>query len=166
MCMLDCRHQVLPTQQKNDIQWLVPLKELCILFHFSTDATFQNRRLSRLLIFCCIAIMVVKQWGQNAEILANQPGVPRPSLPVRRKITHNHNIGTKKWIAGTAQEGQLGSNKKTKTHSSMHVQDANSEMQASRDEDDVVMFFWENFKAIRERHAQEEQNRVNGRSAL
>jgi len=75
----------------------------------------------------------VKQWGKNTTVLTNRPDIPRPAVTSMRPTRVKHDPTTEA---------------------------VDSEAQGQWDEDDVMLFFWGNSQAARERHAQKEQERA------
>ena len=105
---------------------------------------------------------VVKHWGKNTSVLANRPGIPRPSVPASAPTgptrgTHERQVTIDKWASASCQGEASGSRRRKRTGEA-----AESEVQVQEewDEDDVMLFLWGNTKVARERHAQETQERT------
>lgn len=126
-----------PASGRYTLQWLEapdPSQEILTLVPNNRDATFKNNtekpcekpKPSDLLLQYNYGAAAVKRWGHGTEVLKNHTSPPRPSMPIHPPIRPS-----KSFTAG-AGTGE-------------------SEGQAAWDEDDVVLFFWANTQAARER---------------
>ncbi|KAG7439223.1 uncharacterized protein BT62DRAFT_976986 [Guyanagaster necrorhizus] len=136
----------------------------------NNDATFAKHRLqkpARLLLHYRYGAAAVKNWGKNVAVLIqhhqpNRPPVPTPAPMGPPKAKHDHGASIKKREkrkreeeregAGAGME-QAGGRNEGGTSAVTAVE---SEAQNIWDEHDVMLFFWGNSKAARERHAKEE----------
>jgi len=100
---------------------------------------------------------VVKQWGKNTKVLTNRPDIPRPAVPAPApmgptRVTHDRTATINKRATAAIPQGAGNAGSTTKGA-------VESEAQDQWDEDDVMLFFWGNSRAARERHAQREHER-------
>ncbi|KIM40028.1 hypothetical protein M413DRAFT_36366, partial [Hebeloma cylindrosporum] len=151
-----------PANARYTLQWLTPARLEMDTVPNNNDAAFKDHTLpkpSDVLLHYNYGAAAVKHWGKNIGVLADRPGVPRPSAPAPAPIgpestRHNDSGKVEKRDATRAHSQEKpGPSKKKKTHGG--AQDADSEVQHGWDEDDVMLFFWGNSKVARERRARE-----------
>lgn len=157
-----------PGNSRYTLQWIIAPNDQFTknLFSNNNDATFLNNQLPKpadVLLHYNYGAAVVKQWGRNANVLSERPDVPRPPPPVpaamrAQRTVHNRKTSIAKRVAASAV--QKGSSLLHKIGNRSEVGAGDLEEQEKWDEDDVMLFFWGNSKAARERHAQRDQERT------
>jgi hypothetical protein len=147
-----------PTHSRYTLQWLNPSVYVTALIRNNSDAAFKKRtgkpKPSDLLLHYNYGAAAVKCWGRNKRVLLNRANPPRPPVPVPAPTgpwrTANDRIAAlSKRDAAQAADGAGAGDARAGTGSGELVE---SEGQAEWDEDDVMLFFWGNTRAARERH--------------
>jgi hypothetical protein len=148
----------------------------------NTDAAFKKRtrrkKPSELLLHYNYGAAAVKWWGQGAEVFQKHPGIPRPSAPVPApmgppKIARDRGTATQRRdrlqdaaaanITVRPSRTMHGSRKRDTARDTDRVgvgsaaragagEMVDSEGQARLDEDDVMLLFWGNSKAAKDRY--------------
>jgi len=121
-----------PTSSRYTLQWLVvPEPGITTIVPNNRDATFKRNtekpKPSDLLLHYTYGAAAIKCWGHGTEVLKDRANPPRPSAPVQAPIRPSRSSTAG---AGTGE----------------------SDGQATWDEDDVMLFFWGNTRAAKERH--------------
>ena len=148
-----------PSQARYTLQWVCdpelaePLPEV---FPNNCDAAFVSQhkpKPSDLLLHYNYGAAAVKNWGRNHAVLGSRSGLPRPSPNTvatgpTTTVGDRAKTGTE-LTAARAEGDNTGGGSVAATDSEPPVWD----------EDDVMMFFWGNSVAARNRHAKMEQER-------
>lgn len=126
------------------------------------DAAFMARtrkmKPSDILLHYNYGSAAVKQWGRNLEILKKLVKPPRPIPPVPEamgpsKTVHNRSIAIEKRKLPRTRGGRAG--KATASAGAEEMVELDGEV--SWDEDDVMLFFWGNTRAAKERYRRKVQ---------
>ena len=140
-----------PADSRYTLQWLIPPSKYVASIPNNSDATFKKRtakpKPSELLLHYNYGAAAVKQWGQGKEVLLNRAEPPRSVVPVpapagSSKTIHDRSIAIQKREAALA-----AATLKAETQGLVK-----SEGQEVWDEDDVMLFFWGNSRAAKERY--------------
>ena len=121
---------------------------------------------SDILLHYTYGAAAVKQWGQGVEFYKNRANPPRPSTPVPAAMGASKTVHDRTTAIG--KRGKPPGTRGVRAGKAAAVAGAGaeemveSEGQASWDEDDVMLFFWGNTPAAKERHRKEVQ-RTNQR---
>ncbi|KAK2462242.1 hypothetical protein APHAL10511_005738 [Amanita phalloides] len=133
-----------PRHVRYTLQWLIPDKYLEVMIPNNRDAAFKKHtrkaKPSDLLLHYNYGTATVKWWGHNTEVL-DQYEFPRPKAPVAAPSTSKGDRTTRK-------------------HGAVRATDGEPEEESGKrawDEDDVVLFFWSNTRAARERRSKKMQ---------
>lgn len=150
-----------PKGARYTLQWLTNPEPIEILIlPNNIDATFkQNNRKpkpSDLLLHYNYGAAVVRRWGHGEEVLQNRPDLPRPTelTPATMGPTRTHDRST-----DTARHADEGGENVVAGGGPEEMLDL-EEDQARWDEDDVMLFFWGNTQAAKERHAKKQEERI------
>jgi hypothetical protein len=153
-----------PNRSRFTLQWIALDEEHTLnLLPRNSDAAFLNHQLSKpadLLLHYNYGAAAVKYWGKNCGVLENRLNIPRPHLPASASMGPSRSIHSGRSAIGKraayfSQEGEASGSKRKRAE-----EPADWEVQEGWDEDDVMLFFWGNSKAARERHAQKTQERT------
>lgn len=156
---------IYPRGMRYTLQWLSDPDE--VVSPNNRDAAFkkhtQKPKPSPLLLHYNYGAAAVKQWGNGIETFQMQTKPPGPAMPVtasRGPTTHDRNATIQKLNAARDTGGAEPSTSRTRAGTSWTRQTANYSEQRQWDEDDVMLFFWGNSKAARDRHEKKlaEQN--------
>ena len=139
-----------PENSRYSAQWLVPLKGRQIISN-NADAAFGKastaRKPSALLLHYNYGAAAVKLWGRKTHILQGHSKESHPPKPVpiplgSPKGIHDRTVATEKRrkAVAAAEAAKKASSSK------------GPDRKAAWDEDDVMLFFWGNSRAARERH--------------
>ncbi|KIJ31519.1 hypothetical protein M422DRAFT_234529 [Sphaerobolus stellatus SS14] len=153
-----------PTTERYTFQWLnaerMAYPPALLYQPDNNDAKFRTPsagvKPSPLLLHYRYGATAVKQWGKNTMVLNNHPGLRRPpkpeTLPLGPSRTrHDH--------------GSVPARRQAEAERLAKLQGAGSSglqesaMEEPFDEHDVMLFFWGNTPAARERRAQSEKDR-------
>ena len=155
---------IYPTGSRYTLQWLViPDKPIESVVPNNGDAAFKKctkkPKPSELLLHYNYGAAAVKCWGRGIDILQNHAKPPRPPIPVPApvgpsKTTHDRNIEIHKGDQAQASHGAGAGNPTAGAGTGELVE---SEGQVMWDEDDVMLFFWGNSQAAKERHLKKVQ---------
>ncbi|KAF8523457.1 hypothetical protein BU17DRAFT_63749 [Hysterangium stoloniferum] len=149
-----------PTNSRYTLQWLNPDPATQELLPDNRDAAFmkgtKKLKPSDLLLHYNYGAAAVKWWGNGTETLRKLAQPPRPPVPVpapsaSSRTTYDRMTAINKRDAGRAA-GRSGARNATAGAATGEGDWVDSEGQAKWDEDDVVLFFWGNSQAVRERH--------------
>ena len=124
----------------------------------NSDATFKkaskNAKPSDLLLHYTYGAAAVRRWGRGTEILTKLATPPRPQVRVPapaglKRTIHDKGATVRKRSKGqsTAENGAGSSTAGAETAGLVE-----SEGQVIWDEDEVMLFFWGNSEAAKERH--------------
>ena len=137
-----------PTDDDDDDDDVAPAPD-------NTDATFmkgtRRSKPSALLLHYNYGAAAVHHWGKDVEVLWKKFPPPRPSKPIPAaagpsKSVHDREVVIKKRNAAQAESSTAGA----------AGQGALAEQEeAVWDADDVMLFFWGNTRAARDRHAKQ-----------
>ncbi|TDL26653.1 hypothetical protein BD410DRAFT_825774 [Rickenella mellea] len=125
-----------PDNERYTLQWLVipGVAELRYFADHNMDAAFKKEteepKPSELLLHYNYGAAAVRHWGHGMGVLQERPNLPRPTGPVR-----------------TRKERSAAIRKRDRT-------------QGEWDADDIVLFFWANTPAARERRRKEQEERT------
>ena len=141
-----------PTASRYTLQWLTdPGKYIRDFIPNNLDAAFRKYtkkpKPSELLLHYNYGAAAVKNWGRGSEVLLNRAKPPRPGAPVPAQAgpsrpTHDRSIAIQK-----REAAQAAANLKAENRGSTESEDLEV-----WDEDDVMLFFWGNSQAAKERH--------------
>ena len=139
------------------MQWLTnPDAWDIALLPNNLDAAFKTGsrkpKPSDLLLHYTYGCAAVKRWGMNVDILKNLANPPRPT-PRASKSVHDRTTAIEKRKASRTRGVRTGKATARAGAGGM----VESEGQVSWDEDDVVLFFWGNTPAAKERHRKKVQ---------
>lgn len=147
-----------PAQKRYTLQWLTsPDVFLSPVIPNNGDAAFKKEtkkpKPSDLLLHYNYGAAAVKQWGHGIPTFLQRTNPPRPPVPTvasmgPQKTTHNRNTAIQKRNVARDADGVSASNPTAGAGTGGMV---DSE-QAQWDEDDVMLFFWGNSNAAKERH--------------
>ncbi|KIJ32682.1 hypothetical protein M422DRAFT_35730 [Sphaerobolus stellatus SS14] len=127
----------------------------------NNDATFLTSSMlpkpSGLLLNYNYGAVAVKRWGRNISIFSKRPGILRPKVvtpamgPTKTLSPANHEKSAKKRkLRETGGQEEAGA-----SGTAEEMQDSDQEW----DEDDVMLYFWGNSRAARERYESKQQDR-------
>jgi hypothetical protein len=110
---------------------------------------------SDLLLHYNYGAAAVKLWGRGTEVLQNHANPPRPPVPVPAptgpsRTIHDRGAVIRKLRAARRDAGGAGAGNSTAGAGTRRL--VESEGQAMWDEDEVMLFFWGNSQAAKERH--------------
>jgi hypothetical protein len=152
-----------PPHERYTLQWLQTPEDLedseviLPLFPNNNDATFKkfNRKPkpSDLILHYNYGAAAVKWWGHGVELLKKLAIPPRPSVPVPTpsgpsKVTHNREAVIKK-LTGTGKADGAGAGNAMAGAGTGEMVELEGQ---AWDEDDIMLFFWGNSRAAKERH--------------
>ena len=142
-----------PSRDRYTLQWLInPEPAITPMIPNNIDAAFKTGsrkpKPSDLLLHYNYGAAAVKQWGHGTDLLKNLADPPRPSKPVpplmgSSQTVHDRTIAITKYSRPQRTHGGHG-RKATAGDGEM--------VEASWDEDDVILFCWGNSPAAKERH--------------
>jgi hypothetical protein len=148
-----------PTRSRYTLQWLVdPGEGVTFMIPNNSDAAFRKftrkPKPSDLLLHYNYGAAAVKCWGRGIEVLQNRANPPRPRVPVPAptgpsKTTHDRETVLRE-LREARDPGGAGAGTSTAGAGTGGL--VESEGQAMWDEDDVILFFWGNSQAAKERH--------------
>jgi len=147
-----------PRGSRYTLQWLVSRGKVTSMVPNNSDAAFKKRtkkqKPSDLLLHYNYGAAAVKCWGCGTEILRNRTNPPRPLVPVPApsgpsRTTHDRSAAIHKRDEARAADGAGAGNSTGGAGMGGLVE---SEGQAMWDEDEVMLFFWGNSQAAKERH--------------
>jgi hypothetical protein len=158
-----------PANTRYTLQWLVaPDQSTLSVIPHCVDAAFKTRtrklKPSAMLLHYNYGAAAIKQWGHNIAVLqegakSRQPPKPAPTQPGPSRTTiHDRKVAIDKRAAAKAMLGTgagTGVGASTGTGVEMGAETGEveeSEVQATWDEDDVMLFFWGNSKAATQLH--------------
>jgi len=146
-----------PSRSRYTLQWLVPPSANAIKsVPNNSDATFKkNTRKSKpsdLLLHYNYGTAAVKCWGRGTDVLQRRAHPPRPGVPALAPAgpsttTHDRTTTIQKLESAWKRGGPGAGNSTAGTGKVVE-----SEGQTTWDEDEVVLFFWGNSQAAKERH--------------
>jgi hypothetical protein len=149
-----------PTRSRYTLQWLVTPEEYEEhVVPNNSDAAFKKHsrrpKPSELLLHYNYGAAAVKCWGHGTEVLQNR-AKPRPTVPPMgpSRTTHNRSTAIRKRDEARATDGDGAGNAAAGPGTGEMVE---SEGQAIWDEDDVMLFFWGNSQAAKQRHLKKVQ---------
>jgi hypothetical protein len=152
-----------PSRSRYTLQWLVtPDVYEGHVVPNNSDAAFKKHsgrpKPSELLLHYNYGAAAVKCWGHGTEVLQSL-AKPRPTVPVPTpigpsKTAHNRSVTIRKRDAARAADGGGAGNAAAGPSTGELVE---SEGQATWDEDDVMLFFWGNSQAAKQRHLKKVQ---------
>ena len=150
-----------PTVGRYTLQWLkVPDMLTPGVIPNNRDATFKRRgrkaKPSDLLLHYNYGAAAVKQWGHGIQTSQQLPKA-RPPVPVAaplgpKRTTHKRETAIQKRNSARNAGRDSSSNTMPGTASGSGTRRAANLEQAEWDEDDVMLFFWGNSKAAKDRH--------------
>jgi hypothetical protein len=148
-----------PPRSRYTLQWLVdPGDEVTFMIPNNSDAAFRKNtrkpKPSDLLLHYNYGAAAVKCWGRGLEVLQNCANPPRPPVPVPAPTGPSRTIHDRETVIHKLREardpGGAGAGSSTAGAGTGGL--VESEGQAMWDEDDVILFFWGNSQAAKERH--------------
>jgi len=158
-----------PSQDRFTLQWmLTPKASTQAGVPNNSDAAFikhtRKPKPSKLLLHYNYGAAAVKCWGRGTQVLTEYANPPRPSVPVPApmgpsRISNDRTTTVRKLNVARAADGgnaQPGTRKGAE-------ESVDSEGRALMDEDEVMLFFWGNTPAAKQRHlkrVQEETERM------
>jgi len=146
-----------PPRSRYSLQWLVDCHPTFrTTFPNNCDAAFVNQhkpKPSDLLLHYNYGLGAVKHWGKNSEVLGERPGLPRPKKSATAAMGPAKSVGDREEAVPARAEGSHGGGTGSVAGAVTDLE------QPVWDEHDVMLFFWGNSKAARERHAKKEQER-------
>jgi len=155
-----------PSDRRYTLQWIAAPPTAATLEHFpnNSDATFANQELAKpadLLLHYNYGAAVVKHWGKNKDVLTKRLDIPRPPVPSPVPMgpipeKHNHRGSIAKRVI-TGVKSKFRTSGRSAGGAAGDLEDSE---QVKWDEDDIMLFFWGNTKAARERRAQKERERT------
>jgi hypothetical protein len=166
------QNTVYPSRSRYTLQWLGTEGEFVRSVPHNSDAAFKKntelKKPSDLLLHYNYGAAAVKMWGQGIEVLQRNVNPPRPPppepiemgpsktihdrTPVIQKREAVENVETGGGNAGAGPSGITHGAQKHDTGSGNAMAGARIEGQAQWDEDEVMIFFWGNSKASKDRH--------------
>ncbi|EDR05166.1 uncharacterized protein LACBIDRAFT_294884 [Laccaria bicolor S238N-H82] len=161
-----------PSRSRYTLQWLIdPPPGDTNLTPNNSDAAFKKRtkkaKPSDLLLHYMYGAAAVRRWGRGTAVLTAFTTPPRPEVPVPApagptKTMHDRRATIlKRSKAQSTGETGAGSSKASKAGAGTGGL-VESEGQAIWDEDDVMLFFWGNSKAAKERHLKKVGENITG----
>ena len=148
-----------PTGSRYTLQWLADQVEaVAPMVPNNSDAAFKKGtkrpKPSDLLLHYNYGAAAIKCWGHGVEVLQNRANPPRPSMPVPAptgpsRTTHDRETVIRK-LDKARDPGGAGAGSSIAGAGTVGL--VESEGQAIWDEDDVMLFFWGNSQAAKERH--------------
>ena len=151
---------VYPPHKHYTLQWLEdPGPADTNMIPNNSDATFKKAtkkaKLSDLLLHYTYGAAAVRRWGRGTEILTKLATPPRPQVPVpapvgpKRTIVHDRDATVRKRYKSqsTGETGAGSSMAGAETGGLVE-----SEGQVIWDDDEVMLFFWGNSEAAKQRH--------------
>lgn len=168
-----------PPHERYTLQWLKPYDDyLSSIIHNNTDAAFKkytrHKKPSELLLHYNYGAAAVRWWGEGVEVFRTRPNIPRPPAPVpapmeppkiprKRGTTTLRDAAAANTTAGPSRTTRGGQKRDAARDTDrVGVRSAaagagagemvDSEGQAQLDEDDVMLLFWGNSKAAKERY--------------
>ena len=136
-----------PSGSRYTLQWIVtPDVFTANAIPNNNDATFKDQTLAKpsdLLLHYNYGAAALRQWGRNSEILTERSNIPRPKVPAPAPMGPPR--------VGTADHAT----KRRCVGGSTFRENTNCEN--IWDEDDIMVYFWGNSPAARERHARKEE---------
>ena len=124
----------------------------------NSDATFKKAtkkaKPSDVLLHYTYGAAAVRRWGRGTEILTKLATPPRPQMPVPapsgpKRTIHDRDATVRKCSKGQST-GENGAGSSTAGDETGGL--VESEGQVIWDEDEVMLFFWGNSKAAKQRH--------------
>ncbi|KIJ25382.1 hypothetical protein M422DRAFT_38784 [Sphaerobolus stellatus SS14] len=116
----------------------------------NNDATFLRSSIlpkpSGLLLNYNYGAVAVKHWGRNISIFSNRPGILRPKVVTPA-------------MGPTKTPGPVNCEKSAKKRMLREIGGQEEAGASEWDEDDVMLYFWGNSRAARERHESKQQDR-------
>lgn len=150
-----------PSRSRYTLQWLVtPSAYIIATIPNNSDAAFKKYtrkpKPSDLLLHYNYGAAAVKSWGHGTDVLQNLANAPRPPVPVPARTGPSRTIHDKgavihKLDAARNPSGAGAASSTAGAGAGMGGL-VESEAQAMWDEDDVMLFFWGNSQAAKERH--------------
>jgi hypothetical protein len=157
---------IYPASARYTLQWLVTPDPMSLpAIPKGADAAFKRfsgkPKPSAMLLHYNYGAAAVKQWGHNVEVLrkagkSRQPPKPAPTQSGPSKTIHDRKTAIEKRakaMLGTGTGTGVGAGTGTGAGTGAVTGEvAESEVQATWDEDDVMLFFWGNSKAATQRY--------------
>ncbi len=151
-----------PSRDRYTLQWLInPEPAITPTIPNNIDAAFKTGsrkpKPSDLLLHYNYGAAAVKRWGHGTDLLKNLANPPRPSKPVpplmgSSKTVHDRNIAiTKRGRPLRSRGGRGGHGGRGGCGRKATAGDGEM-VEASWDEDDVILFCWGNSPAAKKRH--------------
>jgi hypothetical protein len=173
-----------PDDSRYTLQWIVAPNERSTLFRIpnNNDATFKDQSLPKpaeILLHYNYGAAAVKHWGKNNAALTERLNLPRLPVPAPAPMgpargIHNRNITIEKRRMNEKRKRDGTQDDEKWSRPSGSPENKTREPEAKRqrggddpeshgcetwDEDDIMLFFWGNSRAARERRALEEEER-------
>jgi len=153
-----------PSNSRYSLQWLNPDPNVIAMIPNNRDAAFKKRtkkpKPSSLLLHYNYGAAAVKCWGHGTQVLYNLFKPPRPGEPVPAPVGPPRNIHDRKVAIQKREEAQKGGRVQDTDRTGTNEAEVEKEEQATWDEDDVMIFFWGNSRAAKERHTWKVQENV------
>ncbi|KIM36071.1 hypothetical protein M413DRAFT_78713 [Hebeloma cylindrosporum] len=152
-----------PDGTRFTLQWLVDAPAVVTALQIvpnNNDAAFKKRtrkpKPSALLLHYNYGAAAVKHWGKGIDVLRKRVKPPRPSIPVAAPAPGpSKGSASKTGAAHGRSRARAGAGHARPTaEAGMSVE---PEGEAEWDEDDVMLFFWANTPAARERLRQQDE---------
>lgn len=159
-----------PSNGRFTLQWLIPDASVSEMIPNNLDAAFKKYtrkpKPSDLLLHYNYGAAALKWWGHGTNVLRKQFKPPRPITPVPAEAGPSRTAHTRTTAIRKREEAQkhgtTGKRGTTRQQSTARepvaapaeagsVEEGQRE-QATWDEDEVMLFFWENTQAAKERH--------------
>jgi len=155
-----------PSNGRYSLQWLNPDPNVIAMIPNNRDAAFKKRskrpKPSSLLLHYNYGAAAVKCWGHGTQVLYNLFKPPCPRVPVPVPVGPSRNIHDRKVAIQKREEAQKGGRAQDTGRAGTEEAEVGTgkEEQATWDEDDVMIVFWGNPQAAKERHAWKLQENV------
>ena len=171
-----------PESSRYTLQWLIhpPNKSTERQIPNNTNATFKNHDLHKpadLILHYHYGTAAVANWSRNTDVLErpgnHHPQIPTPASMGPKKTLSDHSASIDKHekckrdsdkTEGNSQRSGQSGTKQQERDAKQPREEENRESfgWGTWDADDVMLHFWANSQAARERHAQEEEERNEG----
>ncbi|KAJ7800957.1 hypothetical protein B0H14DRAFT_2386792, partial [Mycena olivaceomarginata] len=152
-----------PEGQRYTLQWLHGSADEREVVPHNSDATFRNYtpipKPSPMLLHYNYGAAAVKWWGHGANsylAISNQPTMPRPSVPVPAATGPIRTKRTPAQLNASIQKRRTGSIGGSGSGNRNSEAERDGEVM---DPDEIVMFFWSQNPAVRERRDRETEDR-------
>jgi len=149
-----------PTDSRYTLQWLTTPARFVAVPNNGDAAFKKDTKLpkpSDLLLHYNYGAAAVKMWGHGYEVLQNRANLPRPAVPVPAPTGASKKVHDRQVEIRKRDEARVVPLAGSSTVGAGAAESVESGAQMRWDEDDVMLFFWGNSKAAKERH----ENKIN-----